>query len=240
MISFERLLVVEDELVEAYVRGELPPPERERFRRARSRNAPGAGEGRVCPHASRLDPRSSTRGRLTPDLLGRCGLRLVSLQRWPLPAAAAAGLVAMVAAGWWLAVENRGLRLEIERATAERTAMVEREARLSAIWRASKPVPTSLAEDLQRRAQAQASGAIEERAWHFRDVVSLVLFPGLVRDTEALPRLPVSGSSIIVLTLAARGGRAVRRLPGHGGGARWPSGLAPGSPGRSRPGARVP
>src|SRR5262245_36138723 len=119
----ERLRVVEDELIDAYVAGELPPDLHEPFRAQYLRTARGLQ--RIQFARALRDYRSSG----APSRAGAVVALLPTFSRRTLELAAA-GIVLLALTVGYLVVENLRLRRELGDASSARIALAERERRL--------------------------------------------------------------------------------------------------------------
>jgi hypothetical protein len=179
---FERLLIVEEELLDAYVRDELPEAERALVKdRFLSHSA-----GRQLVQAARglQQCLSEAQNRFpVPD-------RTPPL-RWltPMTATAAAAIVAVAIAAW-LAVTNRRLAEHLSREEARsRTALASERAR-------AERLADQLQQERSARTTAEQAAAALPRAG---PVVMAVLTPGLLRDTGRATRLRVSSNATLVV-----------------------------------------
>lgn len=197
---FERLLVIEDELTEAYLRGELQPTERLSFEQrflATDRGREKVESARALLHCL-AETEGSADLRSAQKNFRRWWVFSSPSERLPQPgrlmaAAAVALTIAVVALGLvaiWQQRELRDARLrQVESAAREQRNRVEAESQLA---RAD-----GLAEELRRQ---RAAGKAGESLAAPR-AVAIALTPGLLRDSTQPVVSVAPGAELVVLEL---------------------------------------
>lgn len=190
---FEQLEVAENELIDSYVRGELPQVEQRQFRlqylnspqrRSKVEFARSLNEVAHKPSGPSLESGESSRWHrwFVPKMT----------MRWPQFALASAGFTVVLASGVLMLIQNRGLRQELHN-----------QERANAKLRESQEV---LARQVAQLGSPSSESAIkgqpEERAMVEQPLlpgVSLTLIPSVLRGgKEAQPRLvlPIRAASV--------------------------------------------
>lgn len=197
---FERVLAIEDDLIDTYVRDELSPSERQRFER----------------HFL-ASPRRRQRVEFARALMGTVSQVSLAdapamartestswwqiLLAWPRPQKLATKFLMATAAllvvlgGLGLIVETMRLRRRLERVQTERQTLWRQEQewqrQLAEQRTRGNELAAQLRHERDRAARLQKELARPEPPF----VVSFVLLPGLVRDTEAPKRLAIPPSA---------------------------------------------
>lgn len=175
--TFEQLAALEDELIDAYVRGELSAQQRKLFElhflNSRERRRKLAFAESFIQYLSELPGTTSAAERKTwgNRVAGWLGVQR-STVRWAF--AAAGAVVLLIGAG--LVRENWRLRTQLRQMQAEQTQLRQREEQLSRQLAQRELPPTGSAPEK----------APEEAAWpepHSLPVVAFTLTPGLVRGS---------------------------------------------------------
>jgi hypothetical protein len=211
--QFERLLVVEDELIDAYVRGELLEPERSHFEAQYLTAAYGREKidaARVLMQCLTEQPAHSA-----PAARARVGV-VAGLARMsrdffaalgPVHAGAAAVIgVAVIAV---LATVTIRLNRQIHTLQAERAETARQDQQRRVEVADERQRVEQLAAELQ---QARATSLRMQRSFEMLQrsgsIVTLVLSPGILRDTAAPPRIikrPETTLVVLALQLADEG-----------------------------------
>lgn len=196
--AFEELLAVEDDLIDACVRGELSPQEREQFNQ-HFLMAPEQSE-RIGFARALLTRLARTTAGPTPlaapqerEPWWRSWLSLPVAQQPALRLSLAAGLLVLALAGSWLILEHLRLRHRLEQAEAERAALRQEEQSLRRQVEEHRARGAQLREELERernarRTREQVPTAPQPPQTSF---ASFILTPGLVRDLDEAERLVI-------------------------------------------------
>jgi hypothetical protein len=170
---FVRLLGVEDDLIDAYVRGELTESERARFEQRFGRTARQRDRIKV---ARMLAAATAPAAVATPPVTADGGTRAWSSRARTLAAAAAAVLAVAAVATW---------RSGAERRPAEAVARPAASVARSGIAESSVPARPGTATEVPGAHRGPAYPAAQS-------VATLILRPGLLRDGGETPRLVLS------------------------------------------------
>jgi cell division protein FtsB len=184
------LLLAEDELIDAYIQGQLNEPQRAQFEAfylvTDERREKVALAGSLRAYSQQIPKTANSAAALTQGR--RSTFKPTILAKRPLAAAALAGGLLLIACGW-LALEAIRLRSELERSKVSLVQLEEKEQRLQEQIAEERTRNEQLAahlEELQNPAAPEAGDKPVESA-----IAVLVLTPGTTRDT--------SGASPLVL-----------------------------------------
>jgi hypothetical protein len=184
------VLLAEDELIDAYIQGQLNEPQREQFEAyylvTDERREKVALAGSLRAYSQQIPKTANSAAALTQGR--RSTVKPTILAKRPLAAAALAGGLLMIACGW-LALEAIRLRSELERSKTRIVELEEQKQRLQEQYTEERSRNEHLAghpEELQNRAAPADGDKPVESA-----IAALVLTPGTTRDT--------SGASPLVL-----------------------------------------
>ncbi|MGH9199449.1 MAG: hypothetical protein ACRD1T_27425, partial [Acidimicrobiia bacterium] len=184
---FERMAAVEDELVDAYVRDELSPSERQHFERRLS--LVPSWQRKV--EFSRTLMRSMSQSRPAPSTMpeSREGLRWWPIRRtlgvqrpvlaWSL--ALAASIIVFVGSSWLL-FETGRLRNEVDQLRAERAELRRREGSLQAQIDQQRQLSDQYRNELQRHVNREDRPGAERPKRQPIALATFMLSPGLLRD----------------------------------------------------------
>jgi len=195
---YGQLLAVEDELIDAYVEGELPQSRRARFE-AHFMRSPGRQE-RVefakawMAYVSR-GSRNSRAAQPTPSLSRQTSFSFLRFGSWPAGLrVAAASLVVLFGGG--LVAETLRLRTRIDQSEIQRAALEENQRALSEQIDAERGRSQELLSQLEaeRSAREQAIASAQPGS----GLISLILTPGLVRGSGDAKRLLISPDTRLV------------------------------------------
>ncbi len=206
---FEHLQVCEDELVDEYVRGGLPPDEQRRFdnhflstpeRHEKLRFARALR--RYVRAAAEAEPATTARS-------ARSQLLSASLRgRHPVMAYSLAGALLLVLGGTWLIFRNWQLQNQLAQISAQQSAGLRSEQDLRRQLQEQRAGTMELARELQQERdqramlERKASSSIASNQDRLAPIISLVLTPGLVRGQETTKKALVpSGATLIRLEL---------------------------------------
>lgn len=235
--AFEQVLIAEEELTDAYVRGELSMDERAQFEKSYLSSPRGCE--RVQFARSLADAVSDARGvETTSEVKGAPGYSLFAAVRaygtaWQSAFAAAALVVAVSLV--WLIVEHARMRDELRQLRGEQAALNERaqemERRAAAEQARSGELLAQLEGERARpvlEVRREGDAVRQERpspdttAWQAlrRSVISFVLTPGLVRGsgTRTLPVPDINSSVVLRLNVEAGTYRSYRAVIESAGG----------------------
>lgn len=195
--AFEQLAALEDELIDAYVRGELSGPQRKqfdlRFVNSPERRQKLAFAESFARYLSEV-PRPTSAAEREPwgnRIAGWLGLH-GSTTRWAF--AAAGAIVLLVGAG--LVRENWRLRTQLRQMQAEQTELRQREEKLSKQLAQGNVPPT-------QSAQAKVPEGEAGPQPHSLPIVALTLTPGLLRSSAGSKTLIIPhGPHLVQLKLA--------------------------------------
>lgn len=204
---YEQLCAVEADLVDDYVRGELPANEREEFERhylASPRRRQKTEVARVLLALDSTTPEAQA----TEDhpqvywwqswLSFLRGLRLTMVL-------GTAAVALFLVAGIWLAIKTFRLQAQVERLRADQVARVQREAELQREATEQHERSEQLSEELQReRKERQSSTPATAAPTTSAPVMtSFVLIPRLTRDQGEAKRLIIlPGVSLVQFQLS--------------------------------------
>jgi putative zinc finger protein len=188
---YGQLLAVEDELIDAYVEGELPQSRRARFE-AHFMRSPGRQE-RVefakawMAYVSR-GSRNSTAAQRTAALPRRSFSDFFGFESWPVAVRVSLAVV-MLMAGVFLIAEIVRLRSRFEQAESQRAALEKNQRELQ----------QQIDEERQRSQELSSQLESERSAPDLQDgvttqptgIISLLLTPGLVRGSGDAKRLVI-------------------------------------------------
>jgi hypothetical protein len=201
--TFERLLSVEDDLIDAYVRKELTPHDQGQFERFYLSSPRRKDRVEFARALTRLGATMPAGGPVASNSQSRDWWRRL-LPLWPrshglgwVPVAAAVGLIA---AGAWLANDVMRLRREAGKVEADRGAAVRREKALNDQLAAERGRSEQLAAELQRERAERGSIAREPIQPSVRQplIALLTLAPGAVRSAEKPPSLTLTQGTDLV------------------------------------------
>jgi len=195
---FEELLVVEGELIDAYVRDELSGRERERFEahflaspRQRQRVALArALVEYVTESSAPVSPAADSRKPVTwwqylLDILGN--------KNWTIMPAFAAAVLVILVVGSLLIIQTLRLRNRVEQVQTERAELLRREQELQRQLAEQGTLNEQLADELQRE-RSQRELLEQELAKPQRSALSAVTFvltPDLVRGADEPKKLTI-------------------------------------------------
>jgi len=200
-----QLIDVENDLVDAYVKGELSGETLDRFR-SRYLSSPAGREKVAFAETFRSHQKSALRATTAPA--HKPGLRAIALPHWVPPWALAAAALLVLAAGGDLLVENLRLRSQVNESRASHAALEERERQLQKQLDDQRAADAGTAKELARvresLAQLEAHGAANPQGGK-AGLLSFVLLAATrgVGDITTLTIPP--GTEAVTLRLALEG-----------------------------------
>jgi uncharacterized coiled-coil protein SlyX len=192
---FDEMLAIEDELIDAYVRGELSAREREQFERrflVSERQRERIEFARRLQTSAPLAAASAARAGQDARPLRRSILALVEALGPAARFALAAVALVIALGGVWLAREALRVRERLAQAERERVALGERIAELE------RQIAEQRAAGDQARHQLQREQ--DERTRLERELAALKTAPEHARPAAAQPRLPLPAIVSFVLS----------------------------------------
>lgn len=186
---FERLLVVEDELIDAYASGRVRGDDRQRFQRYLLQNKADRERVAFARQLAEVVSRESvaTRIKARPSWLSSWGESLRS--RWTPVLLAATVLLAL--GGSWLVFETVRLNRQLELLEAERIAAQKKTQELEQQIAGEREQNRKLSEDLDRERALRVEQPRDDHQPSSRSFVSLILSLGGVRDRGEAPTLTI-------------------------------------------------
>jgi hypothetical protein len=188
---FEQLQAVEEELNDAYVRGELSGSEREQFERRVSASPEWRQRVEFARALYAVGRERQAEVRPEPIPWWRSLVAFFSAQSPAFKLATMAAAIAIIAAGTWLILETARLRAQVEQLRAERQQMEREQQQLQQQTREEKERAEQLAQELERERQQQRlpeSGTEKPSAPSF---ISFFLLPGVGRGDEQSTQLVI-------------------------------------------------
>jgi hypothetical protein len=188
---FEELLVVEGEIIDTYVRDELPGDARERFEahylaspRLRQRVEIARSLVDFATDSSASMPLIAEKRR--PVISWRSSLGMLGAKNRAIRVALAAAVLMIAVGGSWLIVETVRLRNQVERIQADRAEMLKREQDLQQTLDEQGAQNGQLESELRReRSQREL---LEEELTRLQrstsNIVAFVLTPNLIRGAS--------------------------------------------------------
>jgi hypothetical protein len=205
--AFEQLQIAEDDLIDAYVYGDLDAEDRERFehafltsQRRRERLALASALRREAEAAGLSAPAARAAGQLD-DVGSSWASRLVgwvsapSVPRWAFLSAA----LAVVATASWLGLRELQLRESIGRLQTDRSRLAQETVSLRERLEAESRRADSLASRLERAAAAQPGAQAASPSSSL--IASFLLSPGLVRGASNRNAVQLTGDTALVRLL---------------------------------------
>ena len=201
---FEQMLIAEDELVDAYARGELADQERKQFEKTFLTSA----RGRDRVHFSQAlagvvsDARSVPR-RVSPSPSPSFFTALWASLTPKVRVAGVAFAVLLITAFSWLLVERMRMRTELQELRAEQVRLTEQSKELQRIADAERARSAELAAQLQERGPEPlpTEGAIPPKR-PSEDIIAFNISPGSVRGSGGTNLAVPSNAKSIRLTLS--------------------------------------
>lgn len=197
---FEQMLIAEDELVDAYARGELADQERKQF----EKNFLTSARGRDRVHFSQAlagvvsDARSVVLPSPTSSFFAALWASLTPKVR----VAGVAFAVLLITAFSWLLVDRMRMRRELQELRAEQVRLTEQSKELQRIADAERARSAELAAQLQERGPepVPTEGAIPPKR-PSEDILAFNISPGSVRGSGGTNLAVPSSAKSIRLTL---------------------------------------
>jgi anti-sigma factor RsiW len=196
---FEQVLALEDELIDDYVHGELSRPERERFERYFLTSSQRRHRVEFARALMRTVSEAPAAGASGPAIARPEPVWWQALLAWLRPQSLAikfslaATALAVVLIGSWLIVGAMRLRTQLEQLQAERQALRRQEQQLQQQIAKQSARSDELAMQLER--ERDQSARLEQELARLKPsqpfLVSFILSPGLVRDTDVPKRLVI-------------------------------------------------
>lgn len=205
---YEQLCAVEVDLVDDYVRGELPANEREEFERHYLASPRRRQKTEVARVLLALDDSTAPRARATTDQPSvRWWQSWLSFLRGPRLAMVlgAAAAVLLLVAGSWLAIKTFRLQAQVERLRADQVARAQRETEWQRAATEQHERSEQLSKELEReRKERQSSTPATAAPTTSTPVMtSFVLIPRLTRDQGEAKRLIIlPGVSLVQFQLS--------------------------------------
>ncbi len=206
---FEQLLVAEDELIDAYVRGELGGRKRERFESyflssPRQREKVKIARALVdCATQSSVAVSQDAESR-KPNNRRQSFLDTIGINNWTLRLALAAAALVIVVGGSLFIIETVRLKNQVEQIQAERAEAQRREQELQQQIAEQGAHNERLAAELQReRSERELLEQEMARAQRSSlNTITFILMPGLVRGTDEPKRLVIPrGAELVRINL---------------------------------------
>jgi hypothetical protein len=203
---FEQMLIAEDELVDAYARGELSDQERTQF----EKNFLTSARGRERVHFSQALAGAISDARPVPVIVKPSPAPSFFAALWAslTPKVRVAGVtfaVLLVAAFSWLLVERMRMRTELQELRAEHVRLTEQSKELQRIADAERARSAELAVQIEgKESQRGPEPGTPEQAPRRppEDIIAFNISPGSVRGSGGGTRLAVPRSAkFIRLTL---------------------------------------
>ncbi len=203
------VLAIEDDLVDAYVRHELSPRDREQFENYFLAN-PDRRErvGVAAALLSQLEASGlySPAPAIATPLLKRSFLSFLRREGFVMRLAFAAVLLVTVVGGLWLFIENRRLRAELGQAQLEKTHLQRQEQQLQQQLTARGVRNNELAREQEPEKSAgedsKQKPALPAPSTSVPVIASYVLTPGLTRDVGETNKLVIPpGAQLVRLQL---------------------------------------
>jgi hypothetical protein len=182
---FEETAALENDLLDSYVRGDLPETERQQFEKgylispARRANLDFS---RVL--SGHLSTQTSTKN--TAENKSASTFR--SVQNWPARLAWAAMVLVAIAAFAWITIVNRRLHQDVDSMRAQQAEFQDQQQEL-------RQQIASL------EAQVRGTGSVNQQTANNPAILSLVLVPGMNRSGVAAPKLMMAPAPQVKLQL---------------------------------------
>ena len=197
---FEQMLIAEDELVDAYARGELADQEREQF----EKNFLTSAHGRDRVHFSQAlagvvsDARPVVLPSASPSFFAALWTSLTPKVR----VAGVAFAVLLITAFSWLLVERMRMRTELQELRAEQVRLTEQSKELQRIADAERARSAELAAQLQKLGPepVPTEGAIPPKR-PSEEILAFNISPGSVRGSGGTNLAVPRSAKSIQLTL---------------------------------------
>jgi hypothetical protein len=197
---FEQMLIAEDELVDAYARGELADQERKQF----EKNFLTSARGRDRVHFSQAlaGVVSAVPRRVSPSPSRSFFTALWASLTPKVRVAGVAFAVLLITAFSWLLVERMRMRTELQELRAEQVRLTEQSKELQRIADAERARSAELAAQLQERGPepVPTEGAIPPKR-PSEDIIAFNISPGSVRGSGGTNLAVPSNAKSIRLTL---------------------------------------
>ena len=202
---FEQLLIAEDELVDAYARGELSDQERTQF----EKNFLTSARGRERVHFSQALAGAVSDARLVTARVEPSPSPSFFTALWAslTPKVRVAGLafaVLLVVAFSWLLVERMRMRTQLQELRAERDRLTEQSKELQRIADAERARSAELAAQVQRQEPQPAPEPVSPEQTPKRpgeDIIAFNISPGSVRGSGGTRLAVPQSAKSIRLTL---------------------------------------
>jgi anti-sigma factor RsiW len=188
---FEHLQAVEEELNDAYVRGELSGPEREQFERRVSASPEWKQRVEFARALYAVGRERPAEVRPEPTSWWRSLTAFFSSQSPAFKLASAAAAIAILAAGSWLILEMFRLRAQVEQLQAERQQMEQNQQQLQQQSNEERERAQQLAQELEREREQKRKPESEPEEPRGLSIASFILMPGIGRGDEQSTELVI-------------------------------------------------